>query len=159
MTLMKGSSLINWILNLKWLLPRLFFFWNLMWIASFTLGLGESDIPVLFLDKRLHPYNINRNSEIEIPEASGCWWSKMQQQESLALMDHRGNLIWRCTNAAMEFHPLKLSTTACRWHVLNQPHRLKKTSSSQCKHCDPHPKWPHCETNNYISPLIALTCH
>ena len=107
MTLMKGSSLINWILNLKWLLPRLFFFWNLMWIASFTLGLGESDIPVLFLDKRLHPYNINRNSEIEIPEASGCWWSKIQQQESLALMDHRGNLIWRCTNAAMEFHPLK----------------------------------------------------
>ena len=39
--------------------------------------------------------------------------------------------------------------------IPNQPYCLKKTCSMQSKCCNPHPKWPHCETD-YISLLKVL---
>ena len=50
----------------------------------------------------------------------------------------------------VKFHPITTSNNIPR------PHRLKKTSSMHSARLDPHPKWPHCETNDNTSPLKAV---
>lgn len=66
----------------------------------------------------------------------------------------RRRSIWRIVHPKMwNSIQSQLSNTAYRWQKLNRPHRLKKTSSMQSKRDDPHPKWLHRETNDYISLL------
>ena len=69
---------------------------------------------------------------------------KTQQQGAVRQRTTEGNWSERCTN-----HSRGMPSNNS-WAPLTRYHRRKKTSSLQSKYRDLHPKWPHCETNDYI---------
>ena len=123
MTLMKGSSLINWILNLKWLLPRLgcSFFSEILCGLPLSPWVLESQISL----------SCSLTKDLTLITSTGT--VKLKSQKPVDADDQKYNsrraLHWWTTEGiSSEDVPmqlwnsihLKLSTTACRWHVLGE---------------------------------------
>ena len=62
------------------------------------------------------------------------------------MVNHTSKEKYNCSSHNMTFW---LYTASLLQVILS----VKKTGNIQSKCCNPHPKWPHCETNNYISLL------
>ena len=107
---------------------------------------------------RLHPDNINKDSGIEIPEASILTIKKHNNRRVVRQQTAEGANHWvkqqglKCTDQS-RWKTTNYSRASCfiRSCMTSRPHRLKKTSSMQWERRDLNHTWLHRETNEKLS--------